>query len=155
MDYVRFPGCDVCRSVDSPESWIIFRSEFWGVDLAPDQRYLGRVYITTLDHVPDVPSLGKARWLDYYEVLCQYEALVKRVFGATHLTYATLMNHGYRSNPPHPHVHTHVRPRYRSPVDFAGVKFKDKRFASHHLRRPRPASNELLRDIAVELRAGQ
>jgi diadenosine tetraphosphate (Ap4A) HIT family hydrolase len=152
FNYDRDPDCEICAVVDDQNQYTILRTEDWVVNLAPDQLYIGRVYITALDHLPDLPSLGPTRAADLYELKCQYEAAVKKAFDATHITYAELGNHGYRTNPPHAHFHAHVRPRYREPVQFAGLEFADELFGNHHSRETRRVPEEVMRSIAVELR---
>ena len=42
------------------------------------------------------------------------------------------MNKAYQSDPPTPHVHLHLRPRFANPVEFKGFTFRDIDFARHY-----------------------
>ncbi len=42
------------------------------------------------------------------------------------------MNQAYQVDPPVPHVHFHVRPRYKQPVEFQGIVFEDREFGEHY-----------------------
>lgn len=153
MGFQRDPVCEICNVLEADNDFVVLRTAFWNVVLAPDQMYLGRAYITALDHVPDLGALGPDRYMELYMVKLQYEDLVKRAFGAVHVTYAELGNHGYRTNPPHAHFHSHVRPRYRNPVVVGGETFVDIEFGNHHLRDPRLVPEEVLREIFADLQA--
>ena len=42
------------------------------------------------------------------------------------------MNNAYKSENPMPHVHFHLRPRYKHPVKINGQTFIDNEFARHY-----------------------
>ncbi len=79
-------------------------------------------------------NLTADQWNDFSQVVKQLESACKKAFGATMFNWTCLMNHAYRNDPPNPHVHWHVRPRYNKPVTFAGELFEDKAFGSHYER---------------------
>lgn len=65
------------------------------------------------------------------------------------------MNDAYQEAEPLPHVHWHVRPRYRQPVSFQGREFADPEFGRHYVRNrdeDHIASNELRLAIRDSLR---
>lgn len=83
----------------------------------------------------------------------QLENAYKQAFGAEPLNIGCFMNHGYKDEPPHPHVHWQIFPRYKNPVEFSGMLFKDNRYGRFYdddLRRP--VSDEIVGGIAKQLR---
>jgi diadenosine tetraphosphate (Ap4A) HIT family hydrolase len=110
------------------------RSGYWQVSLAPDQFYLGRAYVTSLEHVPTLSELSDEMWLDLRQVIRGHEISCAESFGATHVTWSALMNNAYRAGEPKPHVYWHARPRYRQPVWVEGRWYNDPDFGSHHQR---------------------
>lgn len=48
------------------------------------------------------------------------------------LNMGCFMNHGYRDDPPHPHVHWQIFPRYKEPVELGGMTFTDDRYGSFY-----------------------
>ncbi len=159
MGNIRDPLCHTCNALDTaPDSLVIFRSEFWGVTLHPDQLYLGRVYVTLLDHIPEREDLSPEQVLGWHETLKRYRTMAQKAFGAAYITEATLMNNAYQHDPPHPHVHSHVRPRYREPFHLEGwnVTFGDPNFGHHHIHgegNERLVPHDMLVAIAYKLRA--
>ena len=61
-----------------------------------------------------------------------YEAAVRKVLGATHFNWESLMNHAYRFKPWMPAVHWHITPRYAKPVYRFGKVFTDADFGSRN-----------------------
>jgi diadenosine tetraphosphate (Ap4A) HIT family hydrolase len=41
------------------------------------------------------------------------------------------MNYAFRDEPFNPHIHWHIYPRYKNPVEIGGVVFEDQLFGSH------------------------
>jgi diadenosine tetraphosphate (Ap4A) HIT family hydrolase len=80
--------------------------------------------------------------------------LSKQAFCAEPLNMGCFMNHGYRDNPPHPHVHWQVFPRYNKPVKFNGLTFEDNRYGSFYDDDARRVVGaDTVEAIATELRA--
>ncbi len=133
-------GCEVCGILLNPpeNDYIIAQSTSWRITLAPDQFYPGRVFVTTLRHVRELSQLDYAEWQELHQIIKWFEPAVESALGATHLTWAALMNNAYRprDNPKawHPHVHWHVRPRYANSFEMFDISFKDEEFGHHHLR---------------------
>lgn len=128
-------SCDVCEILQSDtDSQVIYQTAYWRVSLATDQYYLGRAYVTALQHAPSLSSLSTDAWTDLHEVIMVYEAAAVYGLGARHVTWAALMNNAYRDVVATPHVHWHVRPRYSEPVTIGGVTFVDREFGEHHQR---------------------
>lgn len=112
----------------------IFETKHWEVHLSPDQYYLGRCVVVASRDVGSMSDLNKEEWLDFAFLVKKFEMASKKAFGATMYNWTCLMNNAYQNNPPNPHVHWHVRPRYAKPVNFAGFDFDDKEFGHHYAR---------------------
>jgi diadenosine tetraphosphate (Ap4A) HIT family hydrolase len=52
-------------------------------------------------------------------------------YGAGVINIECNMNHAFKSEPYNPHIHWHIYPRYKSPVEVGGVIFEDTLFGSH------------------------
>lgn len=64
------------------------------------------------------------------------------------------MNNSYQSNPPHPHVHWQVYPRYKQPQELRGTMFEDLRYGGPYDDYARKAvSDEVIQGIADKLKS--
>ena len=110
----------------------IFETKDWKVYLNPDQYYLGRCRVVVKRGVDRLSDLTNNEWLDFARLVKKFETGLKKAFMATMFNWTCLMNNAYQNNPPNPHVHWHVRPRYKKAVNFEGLKFEDKEFGNHY-----------------------
>jgi diadenosine tetraphosphate (Ap4A) HIT family hydrolase len=150
------PACDICRLLAQPNraDEVIFATMWWRVTLAPEQSYLGRVYVTARAHAGNISQLSPAAWIDLQAVIGRYEQIVRRAFGATHVNWGCLLNNAYAEPEPHPHVHWHGRPRYREAPRLNGRAWPDPNYPAHYtLERPRLVGAKNLTAIAGQLRA--
>lgn len=134
----------------------IFETKHWEVYLNPDQYYLGRAVVVSKRDVDSMSGLNDDEWLDFAKLVKKFELALKKAFGATMFNWSCLMNNAYKNNPPDPHVHWHVRPRYKKPVKFEGLKFEDKEFGHHYARHtnrvlPDEVFNKIVKKIKVFL----
>jgi len=147
--------CDVCQFLESkPLQNQILTTQYWTVGVITDQPYLGRALITLLTHKSSLGKLSSEEWHDFEAIVQKLEPAYKTAFGAEPLNIGCFMNHGYRDDPPHPHVHWHIFPRYRSTVEFGGQIFEDERYGKFYDDDARrPVDNEMVTAIADELRS--
>ncbi len=125
------------------------------VNVAPEQNYLGRCYVSLLEHKGDLAELSSEEWLDFAAVLKQLELAIRQAFGAELFNWACLMNNAYKVHPSHPHVHWHVRPRYSlvHVPSFRGTQYHDQKFGHNYDREAKkPVGPELQQAIATELK---
>lgn len=137
-----------------PNNPIILETEHWKVILHEDQRYLGRSIVSAKNrNRPNLATLTDEEWLDFsHNVVAPFEAAVMSAFGAELFNWSCLMNLAYRNNPPDPHVHWHVQPRYRNPVEFAEKTYTDEAFGNHYLfGDPQVETDEALKMIADKI----
>lgn len=146
-------GCDICRAVASSEP-VIWQGKHWSVFLALDQGYLGRLFIPAKRHVGSLSGLTTEEWAEFQEAVKKVESAITLEFGAELFNWNCLMNHAFKLPDPKPHVHWHVRPRYRHDVEVAGQTFVDPNFGHHYDRdHSLDASSEVKQAIIDRLKA--
>ena len=136
-------GCDVL----SPEllQLQVFETRHWVVVLNPyDQLYVSRSVIILKRHAQTLTSVSDAEWIDYNQLVGVFAKAASEAFGAEHFNWTFNINHAFRENPPQPHVHGYVRPRYRSEVKCPGLTFEDREFGSHYATTKRPVKPPVL-----------
>jgi diadenosine tetraphosphate (Ap4A) HIT family hydrolase len=132
---------------------IIWESEYWKVIIHEDQQYLGRAIVSAKNRErPTLASLTSEEWLDFQNVVNDFEQALRSAFGAELFNWSCLMNVAFQNDPPDPHVHWHVRPRYRQPVVFAGLQFHDEDFGKHYGTTTRELSSDVLQVVANEIK---
>lgn len=127
------PKCLICRFVAQRER-VVFESDCWIVFLFPDQAYLGRSVVTAKRHVAALSELAREEWQDRHRAIVIFEQAVRAEFGAEVFNWGCLMNFAFQEEQPRPHVHWHVRPRYREAIIVEGVKFSDDEFGDYYSR---------------------
>jgi diadenosine tetraphosphate (Ap4A) HIT family hydrolase len=140
--------CDYCRELNKDE--LIFETKFWKVVIAPDQAYLGRCYVILKRHCGDLAELENSEWSDFIEIVKKVESALKKSFNATMFNWTCLMNNAYRNDPPNPHVHWHLRPRYNHKVEFAGEVFEDPEFGHHYSRERKQEISDVVKKKIVD-----
>ncbi len=132
----------------------IFETGHWVVTLASEeQAYLGRAYVKLRRHCTDLADLTGEEWNELHRVIGRYERAVRSAFGADLFNWACLMNGAFQHDNPSPHVHFHVRPRYKSGVEFAGAKFEDTEFGYNYSReRKHNPGEDVAKKIVEELK---
>ena len=123
--------CNSCLYLKNPDGNILV-SDYWVVALAPNQGYLGRCYVTLKQHKGDLSSLSDKEWLDFADTSRRMEKALKSAFNATPFNWSCLMNNAYQHEPPQPHVHWHLLPRYEKSVKLNGLEFTDPQFGHHY-----------------------
>lgn len=147
------PTCDICQFLgNKPLQNQILATEYWTVGVISDQPYLGRALITLLTHKGSLAELNQEEWREFQEIVQKLEPAYEKAFGAKPLNIGNFMNHGYRDDPPHPHVHWHIFPRYKEPFELNGSTFKDDRYGSFYDDDARnPVSDEVVKEIVSRL----
>jgi diadenosine tetraphosphate (Ap4A) HIT family hydrolase len=111
---------------------IIAETDHWTAFLNRFQAYPGRSIVVLKRHALSLAELTEEEWGNFRALAKQLESATAEGLGATMHNWTCLMNHGYLTDPPNPHVHWHFRPRYAQPVEFAGEKFEDQDFGHHY-----------------------
>ena len=76
-------------------------------------------------------ELSAGEWNDLKSIFGELEKKYKSVLGAGVINIECNMNHAFKSEPYNLHIHWHIYPRYKSPVEVGGVIFEDTLFGSH------------------------
>ncbi|PNY81217.1 hypothetical protein CVO96_07325 [Deinococcus koreensis] len=129
--------------------------------LHPSQCSPGSVLLVARRHVPRMADLTDDEAHDFQAVLRVLEPGLERAYGAPLVNLAYQRNWAYRArNPdpplengrPNPHVHWHVTPRYPSPLEVAGMTFRDPTFGEPFEWRDVPVPPGVRRAILERLR---
>jgi diadenosine tetraphosphate (Ap4A) HIT family hydrolase len=124
--------CVMCNS--STFKFKILETDYWKVTLATEQSYLGRFYVILKRHEKSLKNLTIEEVLDWHNIVIIMEKSLQHAFGAINFNWACMMNFAYKEQPPNPHVHWHVRPRYDKVVELNGKIFDDPNFGDHYSR---------------------
>lgn len=111
---------------------IYYENKSWKVMLHPNQAYLGYSIIILKRNAGALSKLKKEEWGNLQKVIKKLESAHKKTFNATMFNWTCLLNDAYKKNPPKPHVHFHMRPRYRKKVKINKELFEDLEFAHHY-----------------------
>jgi diadenosine tetraphosphate (Ap4A) HIT family hydrolase len=84
--------------------------------------------VATKRHVGDLAELSPEEVIDFLEVVRQLENAIKQSFGATMFNWSCHMNLAYRNDPPNPHVHWWLVPRYAQQAVLPAGTFEDPHF---------------------------
>ncbi len=124
--------CDWCSLSEEDKKYLLFESDFWFVFLADEQDYIGRCILVLKRHCNSLSGLKDEEWDELRNLICNVEACLKAVFGATLCNWSCLMNSFYKESARDPHLHIHVRPRYDKPVVLNGNIYTDSEFGHHY-----------------------
>ena len=123
--------CKLCSQLKNPETKVL-ETNFWLAKIDKNQSELGRTLLILKRHCPSLATVTAEENKNLLEVVKKLEPALKQAFGCEMLNVSCLMNHAYKNSPPNPHVHWHIRPRYREKVEFEGIVFEDSEFGSHY-----------------------
>lgn len=147
------PKCVICSTREERVAQVIFWNDHWRAMLSANQGYLGTLFIELVDHKESLPELNDEEWLSFAELGRVIERAERMAFGAAMFNWTCLLNNFYKSFPPKPHVHWHVRPRYDHEVMISNHMFIDPNFGHHydagHLAH---VSSDLKSDISRKLK---
>ena len=138
--------CPICNwSPDDPDYLLVYETSLWRIVLAPNQSLIGRCVIHLKRHCGDVAETTPDEVLDWLNVVKTMETALRKAFDATMFNWSCYMNLSYCDNPPDPHIHWWVVPRYNHIVKLGSLIFEDPRFGS-------PYDHTLWLDLPIEVR---
>lgn len=120
-------NCEICpilASRNDDQDVVVFETSHWRVVLDADQRFLGKSFVTLLEHKESISDLSTDDWNDLYDVMKRLENGTERAFAPSHFNWSCLMNNAVVADQP-THVHWHFHPRYTRSVEFARETFYD------------------------------
>jgi len=124
--------CNWCNLTEDEKNYLLIEGEYWRVYLADKQNYIGRCILVLNRHCESLSQLNNEEWAELKALIEQLEIAITNSLGATMFNWSCLMNDFYKSDKPNPHLHIHVRPRYKSSVSINGKAFNDEEFAHHY-----------------------
>lgn len=137
-------GCEICQRLNEKED-LIYETKYWKIFISDNQSTLGRAFVTLKRHCGDLAELKEEEILDFLKIIKELETAIKKSFNATMFNWSCLMNNAYKEDKPKPHIHWHVRPRYRKEVNFERLIFKDEEFGHHY-------DNKKTKEVSKEVR---
>ncbi len=143
-------NCPICNLINNPgeKDVIILENEYWRVTLNPNQKQLGRCYVTLRRHVESLANLNTEEWLSFNGLCKELEEKINSSFNPTHFNWSCLMNNAIRDSES-THVHWHFVPRYSQEVDTFGEKFIDTDWPDKYASTPQNIVN---RDVLYKIR---
>ena len=148
--------CEICPIIETHnggEDVQVLQTEYWRAVLDADQRTLGKMFVTLLEHKESISELSDDEWRDLHEIMKRLEDSVKRAFGPSHFNWQCLMNNAVVTDEP-THVHWHFHPRYKAPVEFDGEIFYDTELYSPKKRTTHVVDKTVLEKIKSEIIGG-
>ena len=122
-----------CEWCDHKENeWLLHRSLHWSLYLADVQDYVGRCILVLNRHCASLSELDISEWIELKAMIDQLECVYKGVLGAELSNLSCLLNSFYKDPIPNPHLHIHMRPRYRNAVVINKHPYEDAEFAHHY-----------------------
>ena len=124
--------CEWCNLTEKEKRWLLSDTEYWTIYLADEQDYIGRCLILLKRHCGSLPGLQMPEWIELKQIVDELERCLKTVLGAELCNWSCLMNSFYKKEIPNPHLHVHVRPRYKKPVILNGNEYVDAEYGHHY-----------------------
>jgi len=148
------PDCEICEFLQKPPKHQLLTPKYWTAGVLNDQPYLGRAIVSLRAHKGSLSELSDEEWAEFHDIVRILEPAYQKALGASPLNWGCFMNHGFRSDPPMPHVHWHIFPRYKETQTIHGLTFEDELYGSFYdnsIRRP--VSDDVVEEIVAKLKA--
>ena len=122
-----------CEWCDYKETeWLLHKSLHWSVYLADVQDYVGRCILVLNRHCCSLSELDISEWIDLKIIVDKLECVYKEVLGAELSNLSCLLNNFYKETIPNPHLHIHMRPRYKNAIVINKHLYEDTEFGHHY-----------------------
>ena len=83
-------------------------------------------------HCGSLSELDISEWIDLKTIIDKLECVYKEALGAELSNWSCLLNNFYKETTPNPHLHIHVRPRYKNAIVINKHSYEDTEFAHHY-----------------------
>ena len=103
--------CEWCEYKE--KEWLLHESLNWSVYLSDEQDYVGRCILVLNRHCGSVSELNMSEWMELKTIMDKLEYIYKEAI-------------------PNPHLHLHVRPRYKNAIVINDYSYIDEEFAHHY-----------------------
>ena len=122
-----------CEWCDYKENeWLLHKTSHWSVYLADVQDYVGRCILVLNRHCGSLSELDISEWIELKTIIDRLEYIYKDILGAELCNWSCLLNNFYKEATPNPHLHLHVRPRYKNAISINNHSYIDTEFAHHY-----------------------
>lgn len=145
--------CEWCSYQET--KWLLYKSLHWSVYLADVQDYIGRCILVLNRHCGSLSELTNSEWMDLKTIIDRLEYVYKEVLGAQLCNWSCLLNDFYKLEEPNPHMHLHVRPRYKNPVEINNHSYIDAEYAHHYALKKESVLLEEDRQTLYEIMKGK
>ena len=122
--------CEWCEFDEN--EWLLFETSNWKIYLADVQDYVGRCILVLKRHCGSISELNDSEWNELKKIIDKVGYVCKEILGAEVCNWSCLMNDFYKKEEPNPHLHIHVRPRYKNPIIINEHAYTDEEFAHHY-----------------------
>ena len=129
--------CPICELINDPlqTDVSLHESEYWKITLSPNQKQLGRCYVTLKRHAASLAELTIEEWVNFKDICEKLEHAMMKNFAPTHFNWSCLMNNAIRDSQS-THVHWHFVPRYDHEIELFGQKFTDSDWPEKYVSTP-------------------
>lgn len=122
--------CEWCEYKET--KWLLHKSAYWSVYLSDIQDYVGRCILVLNRHCGSLSELDISEWIELKVLIDKLEYIYKDELGAELSNWSCLLNVFYKEERPNPHLHLHVRPRYKNAIIINEHIYADKEYAHHY-----------------------
>lgn len=120
-------SCEICpilKTHNDGQDVQVFETVHWRGVLDKNQRSLGKMFITLLEHRESMADLSEEQAAELFIVMRGLEHAINQAYRPTHFNWLCLMNNAIRDGQP-THVHWHLHPRYGGQRKVGGEVFYD------------------------------
>ena len=147
-------NCEICPILathNDDKDVQIIETEKWRVVLDPNQQFLGKAFVTLLEHKSSLSDLDETDWRDFEALVKRLESALKKTFQPNHFNWSCLMNIA-AMNGQETHVHWHIHPRYDKLVTIAGETFEDTQWYPRKEKTDHVVDKEILLAVASKIK---
>ncbi len=138
--------CEYCALGGYGE--LLLETRHWLIYLAPSQRYLGTCVVALKRSKTDLNQLKKEEWIEFGDIVHVMELALSELLKPTLFNWSCFKNSAFRNENPQPEIHWHFIPRYKKPVNFAGISFIDPDFGYI----PQPIERKIPDEVSYRLK---
>lgn len=147
-------NCEICPILathNDDKDVQIIETDKWRVVLDPNQQFLGKAFVTLLEHKSSLSDLDETGWRDFEALVKRLESALKKTFQSNHFNWSCLMNIA-AMNGQETHVHWHIHPRYDKLVTIAGETFEDTQWYPRKEKTDHVVDKEILLAVASKIK---
>lgn len=117
----------ICKKCQLDQDDVLYSNADWTL-MFGKQDYLGRCVLVSKRHIDSFTKLTDKETLSFKSTLNKIEQALKNLYGCSLLNWCCNMNNSVDD----PHLHIHIRPRYRNTVKINNTIYQDKEWGKHY-----------------------